>query len=69
MTATDPTPMLYKITEASRLLRMSHSVLYEQIAVGRIETVHQGRAVFITLAALRDYVAPGSRGARHPLSG
>lgn len=54
MTASDP--MLHKIPEAARLLRMSRSALYEQIAAGRIETVKQGRSVFITPAALHAYV-------------
>ncbi len=64
MTATTSDAMLYKIPEAARLLRMSRSELYEQIKAGRIETVHQGRAAFITPAALRDYVKLLEREAR-----
>jgi Helix-turn-helix domain len=50
-------PHLYKITDAVRVLRMSRSIIYEQIKAGRIRTVKQGRATFITAAALADYIA------------
>lgn len=49
-------PLLYKVTDAMRLLRMSRSVIYEQIRAGRIRTVKQGRATFITAAAVADYI-------------
>lgn len=52
-----PGPLLYKVTDAMRVLSMSRTVLYEQIKVGRIRTVKQGRATFITAAALADYIA------------
>lgn len=50
-------PHLYKITDAVLVLRMSRSIIYEQIKAGRIRTVKQGRATFITAAALADYIA------------
>jgi excisionase family DNA binding protein len=50
-------PMLYKVSEAMKLLRMSRSVIYEQMRSGRLKAVKQGRARFITPAALQDYVA------------
>ena len=49
-------PRLYIIPDAMRLLRMSRSVLYEQIRAGRLRTVHQGRACRITHSAIRDYI-------------
>ena len=49
-------PRLYKISDAVRALRLSRSEIYEQIKAGRIRTVHQGRATFITAQALDDYV-------------
>jgi hypothetical protein len=49
-------PMLYKISDAVRVLRLSRSEIYEQIKAGRIRTVHQGRATFITADALAEYV-------------
>jgi predicted DNA-binding transcriptional regulator AlpA len=61
MTATlqhsGPGLLLYKIPDAMRLLRMSRSVIYEQIRAGRLRTVKQGRATFITAAAITDYIA------------
>jgi hypothetical protein len=56
-TAPAPGPLLYKVTDAMRVLSMSRTVLYEQIKAGRIRTVKQGRATFITAAALADYIA------------
>jgi hypothetical protein len=44
----------YKVADAVRVLRMSRSIIYEQIKAGRIRTVKQGRATFITAAALAD---------------
>jgi hypothetical protein len=49
-------PLLYKVADAMRVLRMSRSVIYEQIRAGRLRTVKQGRATFITAAALADYI-------------
>lgn len=49
-------PALFKVTDAMRMLRMSRSVIYEQIRAGRIRTVKQGRATFITAAAITDYI-------------
>jgi len=49
-------PHLYKVADAVRVLRMSRSIIYEQIKAGRIRTVKQGRATFITSAALADYI-------------
>jgi len=59
VTATDaesPIPLMYKITEVTILLRMSRSEVYEQIRAGRIRTVHQGRATFVTADDLAEYV-------------
>jgi hypothetical protein len=50
-------PQLYKIRDAMQVLRMSRSAIYEQIQAGRIRTVKQGRAAFITAAAITDYIA------------
>jgi hypothetical protein len=50
-------PLLYKIADAARMLRMSRSVIYEQIQARRLRIVKQGRATFITAAALADYIA------------
>jgi hypothetical protein len=49
-------PALYKVADVMRVLRMSRSVIYEQIRAGRLRTVKQGRATFITSAAITDYI-------------
>lgn len=49
-------PALLTITDAVQVLRLSRSVIYEQIKAGRIRTVRQGRATRITAAAIADYV-------------
>ena len=59
MTAvTTPAPdlVLYKVPEVMAMLKMSRHVLYEQIQRGRLRIVKQGRATFITAAAIRAYV-------------
>jgi hypothetical protein len=38
------------------MLRMSRHVVYEQIRRGRLRIVKEGRATFVTAAALRAYV-------------
>ena len=48
---------LYGIADATALLSMSRTIIYEQIRAGRIETVHQGRRCYITAAAIDRYVA------------
>lgn len=48
---------LYKVEEAMRLLSMSRTVIYEQMRVGRLRFVKQGRATLISASAMRNYVA------------
>lgn len=50
-------PLLYKVSDAVRLLRMSRAFIYMQIKAGRLRTVKQGSATYITADALADYVA------------
>jgi hypothetical protein len=56
---------LYAISQATALLSMSRSVIYEQIRAGRLDVVHQGRRCYVTAAALERYVALLEREARH----
>jgi predicted DNA-binding transcriptional regulator AlpA len=60
MTAVAPAPapglVLYKIPEVMAMLKMSRHVVYEQIRRGRLRTVKEGRATFVTAAAIRAYV-------------
>jgi excisionase family DNA binding protein len=48
---------LLTVNDAARVLRLSRSVIYEQIRAGRIRVVHQGRAARIPVAAIGEYVS------------
>lgn len=50
-------PVLYRVQEAVTLLRLSRSVIYEQIRTGRLRTVRQGASRRIPASAINDYVA------------
>jgi excisionase family DNA binding protein len=52
-----PEKLLYKIPDAMRLLSLSRSVIYEQIRVGRLRVVKQGRATLVPASAITDYIA------------
>jgi excisionase family DNA binding protein len=56
MTATEPSPVMFRISTVVKLTGLSRSVIYEQIRAGRLPTVKQGTATLITAAALDDYV-------------
>jgi excisionase family DNA binding protein len=51
------TPQLYRVPDAMRLLSLSRSVIYEQIRVGRLRSVTQGRTRLIPASAIADYVS------------
>jgi hypothetical protein len=48
---------LYRVADVMRLLKLSRTVIYEQLRTGRLRSVHQGRARLITATAIRDYIA------------
>ena len=48
---------LYRVTDAMRVLSLSRSVIYEQIRVGRLKSVTQGRTRLIPAVAIDDYIA------------
>jgi excisionase family DNA binding protein len=50
-------PRLYKVADAMRLLRLSRTVVYEQLRSGRLRSVHQGRARLIPATAISEYIA------------
>ncbi len=52
-----PEPVLYKIREVTAMLRLSRSVIYEQIRAGRLRIVKQGRATLVPASAIAEYVA------------
>ncbi len=61
-----PEQVLYKIPEVMAMLRMSRHVVYEQIRRGRLRTVKEGRATFVTASAIRAYVELLEREAETP---
>lgn len=57
-TTTPPVgPVLLKVEAAMQTLSMSRTVIYELIRSGRLRTVNEGRARFITRSAINEYVA------------
>jgi excisionase family DNA binding protein len=52
-----PTLQLYRLPEVMRLLSLSRSVIYEQIRVGRLKSVTQGRTRLIPASAIVDYIS------------
>ena len=47
---------LYRVKDAMRLLKLSRTVIYEQLRTGRLRSVQQGRARLIPSGAIRDYI-------------
>lgn len=62
-------PLLYKVSDAVRVLRMSRAFIYKQIKEGRLQTVKQGGGTFITAGALADYVTLLEREAHERAAG
>ncbi|WP_308346949.1 helix-turn-helix domain-containing protein [Streptomyces sp. ISL-66] len=57
-TTTPPVePVLLKVEAAMHALSMSRSVIYELIRAGRLRSVNEGRARFITRSAINEYIA------------
>ncbi|WP_327105754.1 helix-turn-helix domain-containing protein [Nonomuraea glycinis] len=48
---------LYRVPDAMQRLRMSRTVIYEQLRSGRLRSVKQGRCRLIPASALADYIA------------
>ncbi|MEU8270247.1 helix-turn-helix domain-containing protein [Sphaerisporangium sp. NPDC049002] len=48
---------LYRVSDAMHLLSMSRTVIYEQIRIGRLRSVTQGRTRLIPASAIADYIA------------
>lgn len=50
-------PLLYRVSDAMRVLSMSRTVIYDLIRAGRLRTVKQGRTRLIPASAIAEYVA------------
>lgn len=57
MTVMVQQPVLYRVADATRLLGLSRTVLYELIRSGRLRTVTEGRARLVPASAIAEYVA------------
>lgn len=57
VTRRSPEQVLYKIPEVMAMLRISRAALYQEMSAGRLRRVKRGRSVFVTAAAITDYVA------------
>ncbi len=57
-------PVLYRVSDAVRVLNLSRTVIYDLIRTGRLRTVNEGRSRRIPAAAITDYVALLEREAR-----
>ncbi|WP_246610737.1 helix-turn-helix domain-containing protein [Nonomuraea rhizosphaerae] len=60
------TTQLYRVTDVMRLLRMSRTMIHEQIRSRRLRSVKQGRARLITAKGIRNYIALLRRKRRKP---
>ncbi|WP_330297769.1 helix-turn-helix domain-containing protein [Streptomyces sp. NBC_00503] len=49
-------PVLYRVADATGLLGLSRTVVYELIRSGRLRTVTQGRARLVPASAITEYV-------------
>ena len=49
-------PLMYRVDEVVALVRLSRSVIFEQLRGGRLHSVRQGRARLIPASAVLDYV-------------
>ena len=56
MARPSPSPVMYKIPEVMAMLRMSRHAVYAQIRRGRLRIVKEGRATFVTPAAITAYI-------------
>jgi hypothetical protein len=57
ITEAPPSQMLYKVADLVPVLRMSRAYIYKQIKAGRLETVKEGEATFVTAGDLAAYIA------------
>jgi excisionase family DNA binding protein len=50
-------PLLYRVSDVMELLNLSRTVIFDQIRLGRLRSVKQGRIRRIPASAVRDYVS------------
>ncbi|MBP0460826.1 helix-turn-helix domain-containing protein [Streptomyces montanisoli] len=50
-------PVLLRVADATRVLNLSRSVVYDLIRTGRLRTVTEGRTRLVPASAIGEYVA------------
>jgi excisionase family DNA binding protein len=50
-------PVLYRVSDVTKILNLSRTVVFDLIRTGRLRSVKQGRARLIPAAAVREYLA------------
>jgi excisionase family DNA binding protein len=50
-------PVLYRVTDVTRLLSLSRTVVFDLIRTGRLRSVKEGRTRLIPASAVREYLA------------
>ena len=53
MVTIDPAPLSVRVAEASRMIGIGRTKIYELIQAGDLETVKIGRATLVTMRSLR----------------
>lgn len=51
-----PERALYRVSEATELLSLSRSAIYEELRAGRLRSVSRGRSRLIPAEAIQEYV-------------
>jgi excisionase family DNA binding protein len=50
-------PVLYRVSDATKILNLSRTVVYDLIRAGRLRSVKEGRSRLIPASAVREYLA------------
>jgi excisionase family DNA binding protein len=50
-------PALYRVSDVTRILNLSRTVIFDLIRTGRLRSVKQGRARLIPASAVAEYLA------------
>lgn len=50
-------PLLYRPTDAARVLNLSRSTVFDLMRTGRLRSVKEGRVRLIPASAIREYVS------------
>ena len=60
-------PLVLTVPEAARLLKVGKNRMYEEVASGRIKSVHVGRKRLIPLRVLLEWLDSEAQGSQRPV--